>query len=144
LKAVLCRLVVAAACAGGAAAPSPAADACGGGHRWLAESAPYRVAFTPRLAGAKEVAGVPVGQHFEIDIHVCSARGAAAVRKVGVDADMPAHRHGMNYRASVEPLGAGRWRAKGLLFHMSGRWRFVFDLDTASGALRLTYEVEVP
>ena len=41
---------------------------------------------------------------------------------VRVDATMPAHRHGMNYRPSVHNEGAGRWRVEGLLWHMSGLW----------------------
>ena len=33
----------------------------------------------------------------------------------------------MNYRVKVAPL-AGRYRSEGWLFHMPGRWEFVFDL----------------
>jgi hypothetical protein len=56
---------------------------------------------------------------------------------------MPAHRHGMNYRAKVIPQGAGRWRAEGLMFHMPGRWQFVFDVDAGGRRDRLTYDVTV-
>jgi hypothetical protein len=63
---------------------------------------------------------------------------------VRVDADMPAHRHGMNYRATVTPLVDGRFTAQGLMFHMPGRWRFIFDLATPAGTQRLTHEVELP
>jgi len=42
---------------------------------------------------------------------------------------MPEHRHGMNYRPEVKPLAPGRWRAEGLLFHMPGKWEFVFVVD---------------
>jgi hypothetical protein len=41
---------------------------------------------------------------------------------------MPEHRHGMNYKPGIRPVGAGRFRAEGLMFHMPGRWEFVFDL----------------
>ena len=60
-----------------------------------------------------------------------------------VDADMPEHRHGMNYRARVQALGGGRYRADGLMFHMPGRWRFVFDLQLPQGPLRMTRDLEV-
>ena len=40
---------------------------------------------------------------------------------------MPAHRHGMNYRATVSTLSPGVYRAEGLMFHMPGRWRVIFD-----------------
>lgn len=94
-----------------------------------------------RLAFVAHPAPPPVGRHFRIEIQLCAPE--STVRQLRVDADMPAHRHGMNYRATVKPLGAGRWQADGLLFHMPGRWRFVFDLETAQGTQRLTHEVEV-
>ena len=84
-----------------------------------------------------------MGQHFGLDIVVCPRAQAALPSAIKVDADMPAHRHGMNYRASVEPLGAGRYRADGLMFHMPGRWRFIFDLAVDGTAERLTREVDV-
>jgi hypothetical protein len=52
-----------------------------------------------------------------------------------VDATMPEHGHGMNYRASLAPLGNGHWRAEGLLFHMPGRWALLLDVQ-ASAAKR--------
>ena len=42
---------------------------------------------------------------------------------------MPLHRHGMNYRPEVKALAPGRWRVEGLLFHMPGKWEFVFIVD---------------
>lgn len=71
---------------------------------------------------------IQVGQPFALDIVVCPAPQALAV-----DADMPAHRHGMNYRPTVQSLGHGRYRAEGLLWHMPGRWRLMFDVDRAGG-----------
>ena len=50
---------------------------------------------------------------------------------------MPAHKHGMNYAPSLKPLGPGRWRAEGLMFHMPGRWEFVFEIDAAGKTDRL-------
>ena len=35
----------------------------------------------------------------------------------------------MNYRAEVSPKGDGRYVAEGLLFHMPGQWRLLFDVD---------------
>lgn len=51
----------------------------------------------------------------------------------GVDASMPEHRHGMNYRPSLVSLGRGRWRAEGLLWHMAGRWELSFELRLEDG-----------
>jgi hypothetical protein len=60
-----------------------------------------------------------------------------------VDADMPAHRHGMNYQTTVQMAGEGRFLAQGLLFHMPGRWRLIFDVDTGGKTVRLSQELEV-
>ena len=71
---------------------------------------------------------VSVGAHFSVDVAACAKSGAAP-RRLQVDAHMPEHRHGMNYRPEVKPLAPGRWRAEGLLFHMPGKWEFVFIVD---------------
>ena len=64
---------------------------------------------------------------------------------LAVDADMPAHRHGMNYRASVTALGDGRFRADGLMFHMAGRWRILFDLPASdvTPARRISHTLDL-
>jgi hypothetical protein len=81
---------------------------------------------------------IPRDRHFAVQLRVCSPAPWAVTR---VDADMPAHRHGMNYRATVQPLGDAQWRAEGLMFHMSGRWRLIVDLSQGERAQRLTDEV---
>ena len=47
----------------------------------------------------------------------------------------------MNYRPTVQALGDGRFTAEGLVFHMPGRWRFLFY---PPGAAPLTLEIPVP
>jgi hypothetical protein len=117
-----------------------AADDCGAalnaGKPTIAEADGARIAFVSRPAP------LPVGRHFDIHFVVCGTalRNGAAV---GVDADMPAHRHGMNYRARVEALPGGVWRAKGLMLHMPGTWRVIFDLPLEGRTLRVTREIEV-
>ena len=58
-----------------------------------------------------------------------------------VDAHMPEHRHGMNYRSTLQPLGGGRWRAEGLLWHMPGRWELVLEAMLGERKVRLTQTV---
>jgi hypothetical protein len=87
-----------------------------------------------------EPARIDVGKHFVVDAVVCAKVPPRALR---VDAQMPAHRHGMNYRARVTPQGDGRYRAEGLLFHMPGAWQFVFDLERPGGTERLTADITV-
>ena len=102
-----------------------------------AEQDGVRVAFVPRPSPA------PVGRHFNVDFVVCAGGVARTDVRTQVDADMPAHRHGMNYRASVAPLGAGVYRAEGLMFHMPGRWRLLFDLELDGRTWHLAREIEV-
>lgn len=92
-----------------------------------AESARYVVVWQTRPAP------VVVGEHFIIDLIVCPKAGAPAPSRIRVDAQMPAHRHGMNYRPSVASTGGARYRVEGMLFHMPGYWRLDFEVgDDAS------------
>jgi hypothetical protein len=69
-----------------------------------------------------------VGQHFSLDLAVCPKGGQPAPEAVRVDAHMPEHRHGMNYKTTVKPADAGRYLAEGFMFHMPGRWEFLFEV----------------
>lgn len=102
-----------------------------------AEGSGYTVAFAPRPAP------LATGRHFALDIAVCGPADAKPPRGLQVDADMPAHQHGMNYRATVAARGPGVYRAEGLMLHMPGRWRFLFDLQLDGRTLQLAHEVEV-
>jgi hypothetical protein len=87
-------------------------------------------------------AKVSVGQHFSVEAIVCT-KAQAAPTGIRVDAQMPAHRHGMNYRARVLPKGDGRYVAEGLLFHMPGHWQLVFDVERPGRTERLTHDLTV-
>jgi hypothetical protein len=77
---------------------------------------------------------VTVGQHFVVLLSACPAP-----QQLRLDAHMPEHRHGMNYKPSVKALAPGRYRSEGWLFHMPGRWEFIFEL----GGERLTHSVRI-
>ncbi|HEX7043418.1 MAG TPA: hypothetical protein VF203_02275 [Burkholderiales bacterium] len=117
-----------------------AADLCGACEPAL-EGAPLARIDSPRyvLAFRTEPARVAVGEHFALLVAACGKDNGEPPSELRVDAHMPAHRHGMNYAASVEPLAPGRWRAEGLLFHMPGDWEFLFDLRGAGPTERLSY-----
>ncbi len=107
--------------------------------RLLAQDAHWQVAFV--AVPGPLVANKP----FALDLVVCPAAAGGRLTRLGVDADMPAHKHGMNYRTVVTPTGEHRYRADGLLLHMPGRWRFLLELEVAPGqVIRLQREVEVP
>ena len=82
-----------------------------------------------------------VGQFFAVEVIACRAPGAGAVSEIVLDAQMPAHGHGMNYRPTVTSAGPERFRAVGLMLHMAGTWRLTFDLVQADKRTRLTQEV---
>ena len=82
---------------------------------------------------------IEIGRHFNIEALVCADGPAPVLTRV--DADMPEHRHGMNYRPSLKETGAGRYVAEGLLFHMAGRWRLLFDLEQAGRRTQLVTDV---
>ncbi|MBL8352082.1 MAG: FixH family protein [Burkholderiaceae bacterium] len=129
---------IAGLCGAGAAAAA-CGDALPAAARLQAEATGWQLAFAPRPAP------LAVGRPFALDIVVCPPAGQPLPATLKVDAEMPAHRHGMNYRASVKPLGSGRWQAEGLMFHMPGRWRVLFDLDRpGQPPLRLASELDLP
>jgi hypothetical protein len=111
---------------------APAAQACElpGGAGQSVKSADYTVVYrTPPLR---------VGEHFAVEFAVCPAP-----ESVRVDAWMPDHRHGMNYKPLVAAQGGGRYRADGLMFHMAGRWEFVFELRSGGKTERLVHSVRL-
>jgi len=97
------------------------------------ESAQLNISYWTRPAK------IAVGEPFVLELAACPKAGAAVPDRVRLDAHMPEHRHGMNYKTRVVPTGAGRFHSEGWLFHMPGRWEFVFDL----GAERLTHSIRV-
>lgn len=133
---------------------------CSASVRRHAERLAAAVALLPAAAGACDLAGLPervesaavtlayrtepaltVGVPHVLEIGACAKNGAA--RLVAVDAFMPAHGHGTNYRTEIAATGPDRWRAEGLLLHMPGAWELRFDIDTPAGRERLVQQVEV-
>ncbi|MCE9640614.1 MAG: FixH family protein [Betaproteobacteria bacterium] len=127
--------LIATACA----LPCDAVSACGADLRGAQtiESARYQIAY--RLQPAK----IAVGRHFSVEFVACAKGGAPAPAAVAVDASMPEHGHGMNYKAVVKPVQNqnARYRADGLMFHMPGRWELIFEVQGAVGTERLTRSI---
>ena len=88
-------------------------------------------------------APVKVGTHFAVDFAVCPRAAADAPGSVRVDANMPAHRHGMNYRPVVTAKSSELFRAEGLMFHMPGRWDLTFDVEGGGRTERLTSTLQL-
>jgi hypothetical protein len=121
-------------------AASAGAHACGetlAGTRTTVENGGYTIVF------ATAPSPVQVGKHFTLDFAVCPRAGAAKPQAVRVDANMPEHRHGMNYRPTVTTIGPGVYRGEGMLFHMPGRWDVTFDVVAGNTTQRLTSTIRV-
>ena len=88
----------------------------------------FRSLESARYALAYKLSEVAVSRHFTMDVGACAKSGSPP-ENLKVDAQMPEHRHGMNYRPEVERMGDGLWRVEGLMFHMPGRWQLEFQLD---------------
>jgi hypothetical protein len=86
---------------------------------------------------------ISVGSHFTVEVAACPKAGVPVPDSVSVDAHMPEHRHGMNYKVQVAAAPAGHYRATGLMFHMPGRWEFVFDVRSGDRTDRLTRSILV-
>jgi hypothetical protein len=67
----------------------------------------------------------------------------AAGTTIEVDAGMPAHHHGMNLSARIEPVSDGRFRVSGMLFHMPGQWEIYIDVIQGAKKERARFAVEV-
>ena len=115
-------------------AAASAAQACElpGGEAKKIESKGHLVLYRTRPAPPK------VGEHFVLEFAVCPT--PASVR---VDAWMPEHRHGMNYRPTIASLGEGRYRAEGLMLHMAGKWELVFEVHGKSGNERIAQSIAI-
>jgi hypothetical protein len=84
---------------------------------------------------------IHASEFFSLDVAVCSRDGQPRVATLRVDAVMPDHGHGMNYRASVRPQGPDRFVVEGLLWHMPGRWELRFDVNAGADRESLVGEV---
>ena len=103
-----------------------------------------QLAWRPLLKGAPIApAAIPMAQHFSIEVQLCAGATPSDAALARLDATMPEHRHGMNYRPRITALGEGRFRAEGMMFHMSGRWQLEFEVQSAKGSLRLFDDVRI-
>jgi YtkA-like len=88
-------------------------------------------------------AELKVGRFFAAEVVACRAPSAEPVREIRIDATMPAHGHGMNYRPAATPTAPGHYKFTGLMLHMAGTWRLTIDLVQSTRRTRLTHEVKL-
>ena len=103
-----------------------------GGQAQKIQSAHYLVLYRTLPAPLK------VGQHFSVEFAVCPTP-----ESVRIDAGMPEHKHGMNYRPTVTATGEGRYRADGLMLHMAGKWELVFEVRAKDSVERVAQVIRL-
>ena len=115
-------------------AAAPAATACElpGGTAQKIQSGKVLVLYRTHPAP------LAVGRHFAVEFAVCPAP-----ESVRVDAWMPEHRHGMNYRATITGSGEGPYKAEGLMLHMAGRWELVFEVRSKDAVERVAQVIRL-
>lgn len=130
-------------CGGGdsSVTEAPVSENAGGLQAWPATRSTEQGGFTVTL----EPEGGAIGhnRHFALDVSVQARDSQSGDVVVRVDADMPAHRHGMNTKPEVSPLGGSRFRVEGMLFHMIGDWVITVDVSRGSSTDRATFPVSV-
>lgn len=115
-----------------AAAPAAAACELPGGASHKIQSGKYLVVYRTSPAP------LAVGRHFAVEFAVCPAP-----ESVRVDAWMPEHRHGMNYRPTLTGSGEGPYRAEGLMLHMAGKWELVFEVRAQDAVERVAQVIRL-
>lgn len=91
---------------------------------------------------------LPVGEirvSEPFDLEICLTIGGATPEAgmLEVDAVMPAHGHGMNYRSEVQQVEPGHFIAEGMLFHMPGKWEIRFDYVRDGGKTTFVSRVDL-
>ncbi len=84
----------------------------------------------------------PISAPFEMTFEFCSDAGKK-ITAMAFDAIMPAHQHGMNYRAKVANTNEEVFRVSNVVFHMPGRWELRIEAETADQTFAYTGEVAV-
>lgn len=135
---LLIGIALAVALGSGVAHAAPACDA------------PSGFAGASRLESADVVvlyrtmpAPIEVNQPFVVEAIVCPAPPVGKAAGFMVDARMPEHRHGMNYRAHVSRRADGVYVAEGMLFHMPGLWQLMFDVERGGKTERLMKDIDL-
>lgn len=83
--------------------------------------------------------GPPLNEHFSFEVLVPGAAPAF----VRVDADMPAHGHGMVTKPQTVRVDEGRYRVDGMLLHMPGDWVVFVDVERNGETSREEFPLSV-
>ncbi len=127
MRPLLCALLLAAIARPAAAAPGQ-----------TSRNGRYLVSLEPRNGPPR----IHVWQEWLIHIERRD-RAPVAVRAIALDGGMPAHGHGLPSAPAVTPLGTGDFEARGVRFHMAGRWEMRVLIADGDGADVAAFAVDV-
>lgn len=85
---------------------------------------------------------IPLNAPFDATVTICSQSERLPTRLV-VDATMPAHKHGMNYKVTAASVDDRTYGVNNLLFHMPGVWRLEVTAYDNGRPHRFTHDVEL-
>lgn len=89
---------------------------------------------------------IPLNEPFAVEFRVRwsdAAKSSPPDVKVLVDAAMPEHQHGMNVQPKLIEDGPAAGTARGMLFHMPGRWELYFDITRNGVTERAQTSIEL-
>jgi hypothetical protein len=88
------------------------------------------LAYRPLLTSAPgpKARRIPMAKHFTLEVQLCNKGDVSGAQLQKADASMPAHKHGMNYRPTITPLG--------------GQWELAFEVLSGQELTRLTDDIQ--
>jgi len=120
-------------------AASPDAGEGAGTTAWPATKTTVGGAFSVTVEPSK--GEIRWNEHFSLNLAIKPEKPGRGPLKVLVDADMPAHKHGMNTQAELVEIGESQYRVDGMLFHMKGDWVITVEVTGGGGIERATFPV---
>lgn len=83
----------------------------------------------------------PVSGPFDAQVVFCPQATGAPVSRIQIDAQMPAHQHGMNYIPVVSHPSENHFQIENLVFHMPGVWEITVSAFVGDAATHFTADV---
>jgi hypothetical protein len=84
-----------------------------------------------------------LSEHFSLYLLICKNDQPWSPTTIKVDAVMPAHAHGMNYRPEITRVDPGRYEVDGLLLHMPGHWQFDVELKQGENRQKVQFNINL-
>lgn len=92
----------------------------------------------------KAYTSIPMNEYFEFILTITPKDSTKTLKTPTIAAEMPDHGHGMNTKPVIEDLGDGKYRVKGMLFHMPGWWKLSIKDFSGDGVEReVAFNVEL-